>query len=124
MLIVDEWSTPRAVEWYLRAVLALKDDFAWCSQLHCSARKKGVGANRQQVLPEQLNQLKTEFTELKLCAQLNLAEINHQFNRDVKWSSAEIEAETIMVMKYPRYHLLLLRAVLGAIHVHPGQREL
>jgi hypothetical protein len=41
LLIVDEWSTPRAVEWYLRAVLALKDDFAWCSQLHCSARKKG-----------------------------------------------------------------------------------
>jgi hypothetical protein len=42
-----------------------------------------------------LNQLKTEFTELKLCAQLNLSEINHQFNRDVKWSAAEIESETM-----------------------------
>ena len=47
------------------------------------------------LIRSKLNQLKTEFTELKLCAQLNLSEINHQFNRDVKWSAAEIESETM-----------------------------
>ena len=66
-----------------------------------SAKEGKLAQTDSKFCRSMLNQLKTEFTELKLCAQLNLSEINHQFNRDVKWSAAEIEAESIMVMKVP-----------------------